>query len=121
MEAHALSFFTLHPKLYPELISESHCFWPYLTFPGFSSSLIFPPGSATVISGQIFLTLCCSILSSVKCTGKNLQLCAAAVRLHLTLSGGLGVMGKILWKQAAIKSFPFQFLIFKDFGTALTG
>lgn len=120
MEAHTLSFFTLHPKLYPELISESHCFCPCLTFPGFSSSLIFPLGSALDTFGQIFLTICCSILSSVKCTGKKCS-SAAVVRLHLTLSGGLGAMGKKLWKQAVVKSSSFQLPIFKDFVTALTG
>lgn len=30
-------------------------------------------------------------------------------------------MGKILWKQAAVKNFSFQLLNFKDFITALTG
>ena len=82
---------------------------------------MFPLGSAPDTFGQIFLTLCCSILSSVKCTGKNPHLCAAVVRLRLTLSGGLDVMGKILWKQAAVKNLSFQLLNFKDFVTALTG
>lgn len=50
-----------------------------------------------------------------------MQLCAAVVRLHLTLSGGLGAMSKKLWKRAAVKSSSFQLPIFKDFVTALTG
>lgn len=35
---------------------------------------------------------------------QNMQPCAAVVKLHLSLSGGLSVMGKTLWKQAAVKN-----------------
>lgn len=36
---------------------------------------------------------------------KILQLCAAVLRVHLTIVGWLDVLGKMHWKQAALKIF----------------
>lgn len=101
----------------PLILTLLHFPWVLIKF-DFSAGLCSRYFGSNFVNPLLLKFVTCKMYRKKK---RPMQPCAAVVRLHLTLNGGLSVMGKTLWKQAAVKNLSFQLVDFTDFITAMTG